>query len=129
MRYLLDSDIVIDYLRNYQPTMRSLDNLLKQGDSLFISAITNLELHAGESITKAETLEKINNLFSRLSIVEINAEIAGLAGDFRRIYTTSVPDALIAACACSISAALITKNVKHFKPITEIKITNLWICW
>ena len=125
MRYLLDSDIVIDYLRNYRPTIDKLDNLLKQDDDLFISAITNLELHAGESITQTETLNKINDLFSRLSTVEVNLEIAGLAGDFRRTYKTAIPDALIAACAFSIEAALVTKNIKHFQTIKEIKIKKL----
>ena len=125
MRYLLDSDIIIDHLRNYRPTMRKLDSLFKQGDDLFISAITNLELHAGESITKAETLDKINYLFYHLSIAEINLEIAGLAGDFRRIYGTPIPDALIAASAFSIQAVLITRNIKHFRPIKEIETKKL----
>lgn len=84
-----------------------------------------LNCTSGTCITKAETLEKINNFFSRLSIVEINADIAGLAGDFRRIYHTAIPDALIAACAYSIGAELITKNIKHFQPIQEIKIQKL----
>lgn len=125
MRYLLDSDIIIDYLRDYRPTMIKLDKLIGRGDELFVSAITNLELHTGESITRPETLTKINDLFYHLSTVDINMEVAGFGGDFRRIYGASVPDALIAASAFSIQAAVITRNLKHFKPIKEIKTKRL----
>lgn len=105
--------------------MRKLDNLIGRGDEVFVSVITNLELHTGESITRAETLSKINNLFNSLSIAEINLEIAGLAGDFRRIYGTAIPDALIAASAFSIQAAVISRNLKHFQPIKEINTKGL----
>ena len=125
MRYLLDCDIIIDYLRGYRPTIRKLEMLLKKGDNLFVSVVTNLELHVGESITQKKTLEKINELFKLLAIVEIDAKIAGLAGDFRRIYHASIPDAIIAACAYQINATLITRNLKHYRSIREIKIKSL----
>lgn len=125
MRYLLDSDIIIDYLRDYRPTIEKLENLIKSGDNLYVSAITNLELHVGQSITKAETLQKIDALFALLDTVDITAEVAGIAGDFRRMYGTAIPDAIIAASAYSVQATLITRNIKHFRPVKVIKTRAL----
>ena len=87
--------------------------------------MTNLELHVGQSITKPETLKKIDELFVFLEVVDITAEMAGTAGDFRRIYGTSIPDALIAASAFYIRACVVTRNVKHFQPIEEIQTKEL----
>lgn len=125
MRYLLDTDIIIDYLRDYKPTVKKVDKLFGHGTDLYASVITNLELHAGESITQSSVLQKIDELFNQLSILDISSDVAGLAGDFRRIYKASVPDALIAASAKAVGATLLTRNIKHFSPIREIKIKEL----
>ena len=125
MRYFIYSNIFIDYLRGYEPTIEALKSYLRGDNTLFISAITNLEVHAGKSITQLEVLENLEQFFSRATPVDITFEIAGIAGDFRRQYQTSVPDALIAASAYSLDALLITRNLKHFQPIKEIRVQSI----
>jgi predicted nucleic acid-binding protein len=125
MNYLVDSDIIIDYLRDFKPTIENLDILISGKNSILVSAVTNLELHTGRSITNPKMLAKINTLFSLLKPTDIDFEIAGLAGDLRREYEIGVSDALIAACAILNNCILLTRNIKHYKKVKELKVKSL----
>ena len=51
----------------------------------------------------------------------VDNPISLLAGDIGRRYGLAVPDAVIAATALMNNAELITKNIKDFKKITELR--------
>lgn len=64
---------------------------------------------------------KIDNILRNLSIIPIDSQIARLSGFFKRKYNVSLPDALIAATSYLTNSILVTRNIKDFEKIKEIK--------
>jgi predicted nucleic acid-binding protein len=123
MNYLIDTNIIIDYLREYRPTIETVDYLFSQPSvEIYVSAISNLELHLGESITKTQIQDKIQDIFSSCHVLDITAEIAGMAGDFKRKGKADIVDSLIAATCLIKDLTLITRNLKDFKGIPSLKL-------
>ena len=121
MRYLIDSDWVIDYTRDYQPTIRLFDELLPYG--VGISVIAVAELYYG--IPKAPDPEKeernINRFIEELDgIVPLDAEICMIfAREGRRLESVGLSldsfDLLIGATAIRGGLTLLTNNRRHFE--------------
>lgn len=125
MKYLIDTNIIIDYLRGHKPVIKFVNKLLsKSGVEIYVSVITNLELHLGKSITKPQVQEAINQIFSQCYIIDITLEIAGQAGDLKRENQVDIPDALIASSCLLNNLTLLTRNTKHFQNILDLKIKS-----
>lgn len=117
---LLDTDVIIDYLRNYKPSVIYIEKLKNE---LLLSAITVAELYAGiRDEQEKHALEKFLHVFQ---IIPMDNEIAQLGGSFRRTYGkshgTGLVDALIAATAIQKNANLVTLNIRHYPMIKAIK--------
>lgn len=122
-KFLIDSDILIDFLRG---TVGSKDYLskLSEDSSLHCSVITIAEIHAG--MRKNEE-EKTTALLDSLFAVPITEKIAKIAGGFKRdakSHNLELDDCLIAATALVEKAVLATKNIKHY-PMKKINIETL----
>ena len=121
MRYLIDSDWVIDYTHNYQPTMRLFDELSPYG--VGISTIAVAELYYG--ILKAPDPEKeernVNRFIEELDgIVPLDAESCMIfAREGRRLESVGLSldnfDLLIGATAIRRGLTLLTNNRKHYE--------------
>ena len=110
---LVDTDVLIHFLRGYGPAVSFLDD---HSDRIVLSAIVVAELYAGAKGDREQTV--LDNLLSVVSVVPISGEIARLGGLYRRDYGpshgTGLSDALVAATAFVECAELKTLNVKHF---------------
>ena len=120
---LIDTNILIDYLRGLPQAVTFLEKTLSNADC-YISSITIAEMYAGvRDGQEKKTLHAFLNLFS---CIEINSSIAQQGGLYCREYGKShgvgLADAIIAATAESISASLITLNKKHFPMIKNLHI-------
>lgn len=114
--FLVDTDILIDYLHGHPAAVRLVTD---HADRVILSAMSVAELYAGvrgqardpEQLALADFLE----LFP---IVPVSADIAKAGGLYRRDYGRShgigLADAVIAATAVSSDAMLMTLNVKHY---------------
>lgn len=116
---LIDTDVLIDYLRGYRKAKDYLDNLKNQA---YISSISVAELYAGvREKDEREILDKYLDLYKA---IPIDSKIAVTGGLYRREYNRShgvgLADAIIAATAESISASLVTLNKKHFPMCSKI---------
>ena len=121
MNYLLDSNIIIDYTRGFAPTIDFLSKNIDQDSYLSISVISEAEIYAGKSYGK------LKDFLAEFPIdrLDVNLSIARLAGSLRReINSINLIDALIAATAINHNLTLITRNVKHFKNIPNLKLPN-----
>lgn len=117
---LLDTDVLIDYLRDHAKAAAFLE---AQQGPLFVSVITVAELYAGvRDGSEKDRLDAFLNAFDVLPLDRATAEQGGL---FRRKYGqshgTGLADALIAAQATERGARLVTLNRRHF-PMLE----NAW---
>lgn len=56
--------------------------------------------------------------------IAIDADIKDIAIKIRRNYRLKLPDAVIAATALHLDLPLITRNMKDFKDIPDLKLFN-----
>jgi predicted nucleic acid-binding protein len=118
--FLIDSDIVIDFLRGER---KALALLKAERDASCFSAVTVAEIHAG--VRGAREEEEVDRLFSLIPVLTVTHDIARQAGKFVKQYRAShaveLPDAIIAATCIAHHAALFTLNVKHYPMFKNIK--------
>lgn len=110
---LIDTDVLIDYLRGY-PEARSLFDLLP--DDCALSTVTVAELHAG--VREGVERQALVALLDTFELIGLSAAIAIQGGILRRDWGKShgpgLNDALIAATALASGRVLLTLNAKHF---------------
>ena len=119
---LLDSDIVIDFLRRHDYARRLLEHWAGEG-LLAISALTHLEIYQG---MKTGEEEATNTFLDGLMSVAVDVSIARRAGTMlgklrAKGTTIGIADAIIAATALQINAPLLTNNVEHY-PFPNLKV-------
>ncbi|MCD6012846.1 MAG: type toxin-antitoxin system VapC family toxin [Flavipsychrobacter sp.] len=121
-QFLIDSNIVIDYLDGKLP----LTGMSFMND--VINAIPNISI-----ITKIEVLgykppEHTYTLlteFANAAIVfDLNEEIVTATIALRKIRKIKTPDAIIAATAIVFNLTLLTRNVTDFQNIKGLLVLN-----
>ena len=123
MRILLDTSIIIEYLRSKQKEDSQLYQLSSNGAKLCISLITHAELYSGKSAWEYKKAKKVlEATLSNIIILPVNKEISKLAGKTRAKYGTELIDAIIAATALKHDLPLSTLNHKHFSTIKGLKL-------
>ena len=114
---LLDTDILIDYLRGQ---VKAVAFLKKTRRHLLVSALTVAELHV--CVREGSERQVLDDFLGLMEVVAVTPEIARLGGLWRRDYGkshgTGLIDALIAATAEISGCTLATLNEKHF-PMLE----------
>lgn len=120
--FLLDTTVIIDWLRGYGPTVAWLEHEAAAGRRLVISPITVAEVLAGTSpqhrATRAEQL-------AAYEYQGISFEAARLAGELyfqhaREGKPLPVPDLLQAALARTLGLAVATSNPAHFPDVEAV---------
>lgn len=127
MKYLLDSDVVIDHLRGKRMIAEEIAAL-----GMSISVITQAELYYGafKSGLGVDVVEKVQ-MDLRLLGAEMLALEEGILVDYARLKVDLETkgmrlddfDLLIAATAMYADLILVTRNLKHFQ---RIKGLRLW---
>lgn len=119
---IIDTSILVDYLRGVPLAVDFLDSI----ELPCISVITGMEIIQG-SRNKKE-LEINFSFLNNFRIIEINREISkitmNLIKKYRLKYNAKILDTFIAATAINQNKKIITKNIKDFQFIKEIKIKN-----
>jgi hypothetical protein len=118
---LIDTNIFIDHLRGHQPATKFLAQLVGRDDVLF-SAITETELTAGAINNDHKKREMVLHLLHQWTKVSLGNPVAAFAGDIQRQYGLETPDAIIAATARSTGAELLTRNIKDFQRVPELRV-------
>ena len=123
MRLLLDSAFVIDVLAGVPEAIRRQQLLFEENDEPFVNEIVVCEVRAGLRYVDVRELE---TLLEPIEFVQPGPEAAMAAGEWRRLahergFHLSLPDALIAAAADAIGAAVLTRNVRDFA-LTPVRI-------
>jgi len=113
---VLDSSVLIDHLRGVPEATAVIDGAPDQGLRPGASLVTKVEILRG---TRLGERRAVRELFGLIEWLPVDDPIAGLAGEYGRIYRAShhgieVPDLIIAATAMRADAQLWTRNVKHF---------------
>jgi predicted nucleic acid-binding protein len=118
-RLLIDTDVLIDYLRNRHEAVAYLETA---AEPLLISVVTIAELYAG--VKEGAERAKLDVFITAFEIASLDFAIAIAGGLHRRHYhkshNVSLADALIAATAEQYQAKLVTLNRKHFPMLKDV---------
>lgn len=126
MKYLLDTDTLIDFLTDHGATRSKLTALIAAGDEVALCAITVAELYSG--LTESRRA-KYEHWLEALPYWDISREAARQAGIYRKTAsdagrTLAVADSLLAALAWEHDATLLTSNIKDY-PMQDVRILSL----
>lgn len=120
---LVDSSIIIDYLRQKDKNQTLLFKLGQKNFKLYTSIITHSECYAGRSIwEKKEAMEALKIIFSGIKILPLQENISQKAGRISAENNIDLLDAIIAATSIIHDLNLATLNIKDFKKIKDIKL-------
>ncbi|MEA3355154.1 MAG: type II toxin-antitoxin system VapC family toxin [Patescibacteria group bacterium] len=124
-RVLVDTSVVIDFLRRKDKENSWLHKLAKKKVNLWISILTHTELYSGTSVWKSIKAKRdLEKTLSGLKLINVNEGISMLAGRIRSKLGVELPDAVIAATAIENKLSLATLNQKHFKGIRGLNLTK-----
>lgn len=121
--YLLDTSVIIDYLRGKKERVELLRKLISEGTILSCCSINIIEVYAGMKEKERAITEEF---LDSLEYYEISKEIAKKAGNYKKFYQQkgiilSLPDVAIAAVVVSNNLFFLTDNPKDY-PMPELKI-------
>jgi predicted nucleic acid-binding protein len=121
VRLLVDTDILIDYLKKVKPAR----TLFAGGViDIYCSILSKKELLIKPGLSSSER-KKVINILSKLKILKIDNEINNkymLLSDKYGMHRATMPDYIIAATAWAKNLPLLTRNKKHFDHIKKIRL-------
>lgn len=121
-KIVIDSDILIDYLRVASPILdQILEEVKNKKAKVYLPGIVVSEIYSGNDSKIGSKLNIIENLLSLFEFVQANEEISKTAGFLVRDYKTAIGDAIVAATTLSLNGKLATRNTKDFSNIKGLK--------
>ena len=130
-RYLLDTNIISDLIRN--PQGKAAKRVAKVGeDNICTSIIVAAELRYGCAKSGSKRLLKaVEDLLGEISVLPFDVPADAEYGGIRSgLEAAGKPiggnDLLIAAHARAAGATIVTANTGEFKPIRGLKVEN-WL--
>ena len=119
---LVDTDVAIDFLRRRDYAQKLLEDWAGQG-LLAISTLTHLEIYRGiKTGEEGATDAFLDGLVSVAVDIPIARRAGIMLGGLRSEgMTIGIADAIIAATALQLDAALLTNNVEHY-PFTDLEV-------
>ena len=114
-RYLIDTNIAI-YLLNGDKRIAELLN----GNHIYISFITELELYSFKNLKKTE-IKILDDFISACTVIDINRVIKDYSIELRKKYNLRLPDCIIAATAQYLAVPLFTADA-DFKILKDLSI-------
>ena len=120
-RFLLDTDVIIEYLRGRDEAIRYVESL--EG-GFYVSAITVAELYSGVKGNDEESaLERFLDAFEIIPVDRALARLGGLCRHrYQPAHGTGLADAIVAMSAESADAALVTFNRRHYPMIKDVVV-------
>jgi predicted nucleic acid-binding protein len=120
-KILLDSDVIIAWLRGREEFVGRIAQLFQEHSELFWTPVSMAEIFAG--VRRGEE-DAVSELFVLLETVPISASAGKKAGQYMKTYAKShgvqLGDALTAACASVENLQLWTLNRRHY-PMKDIR--------
>ena len=124
MQIIVDTSVLIDYLRGFRQAKLGIDEL-KENESLgTISVITEAEILSGKDCAAEGKRMKALELLQLFRKIDVSSDIAQKAAEFRRNHGVALDDCIIAATAFREKCTIWTKNAEDFRRIKEIEVKD-----
>lgn len=122
-KILVDTSIIIDFLRRKDRESSIFYNLLRDKYELYASIITHTECYAGKRVWENKyAMDELELLLSRIKILPLQENISKKAGEIKAKNGIAILDAIIAATSIVHNLNLATLNTKDFAKIKGIKL-------
>jgi predicted nucleic acid-binding protein len=127
---ILDTNVLIDLIKNQKPAVQCLEKLREEGTSFSVTTISVFELFRG--LRKTQNDEKIGQLQSLVNSFVVysfsiqSAQEGGLmlANLEKKGVPIDTEDCMIAGVAKTRNEPILTRNKKHFERISGIKVQS-----
>ena len=130
MKYLIDTDWIIDHLSGIEKVEKKLEELAPEG--LALSIVSVAEVYEGVFYSRhpQKSERALKEFLTGISILEIDNEICKIFGrDRGRLRKEGKMigdlDLLIASTCLHHNLTLLTNNVAHFERIGNLKIISV----
>ena len=131
-RTIIDTDILIDFLRNRNEVVTLVTQLEEKKTLLSTTTINAFELYYGVHKSKqfTQTLQATKKLLDRLVILSLTPRSAQKAGHiYAELELKGQPiglrDTFIAAIALTRRCSVATRNTEHFKKVKGLSVITI----
>ena len=126
--YLLDTDVLIAFLRGKKSDLKQkINDFIQQDIPVFMSIISLGELYLGafKSDNPPKNLFLVNTLKAKVDLLELTEDIVMLYGEIEAVLEKAGQvigdfDVLIASTAITHDVTLVSGNERHFKRIISL---------
>ena len=130
MKYLLDTDWAVHYLRGNKAILSELSSLIPEG--VGISIVSVAELYAGLYCSEylEENVKGLKHFLKKLTLLHLGEETVDIYGRLyanlrRKDQLIDGFDLLIAAACLEKKLILLTQNRRHFDRIRGLEIHSI----
>lgn len=140
---LIDTDIATYILQGRPEAVEFLAGLQAKQCRIFFSEVTRAELLSTPGLSEAQSQEIEALMGCATAVIEVDAEIARLAGELRRNHNAGtrkacsacgrrsggklrLPDAIVAATAISEDATLATNNEHDYAGLVQAGVLRVF---
>ena len=129
-RVCLDTNVVIDYLKQTKGTEDLIEKLHLRFDEVALTTITVYELLLGVEYLGGKDRSEVEAIIKSSIILplseETSREAARISAELKKSgQQIGIADELIAAICKTFNACLLTRNVGHFRRIDGLQIMEL----
>jgi predicted nucleic acid-binding protein len=121
----LDTNIIIAYLSGELQVREILSQWQSMSLQLFLSTVAETEVLSFPKFAQEELQTTLKFLEENFISIPFDREVARIAAKLRRDYRLKFPDAAIAATAIFTNTTLVTRNIRDFKRIPDLKIIKV----
>ena len=130
MRYLVDTDWVINYLRGNHRVVERFNELVQEGIGISIVSIAELYEGIADAEYQQEKEQEIRNFLGYVDIVPLNEPVCRVFAHERKRLRAEGRliadfDLLIGATAICHQLTLLTNNRRHFQRLQELDIISV----
>jgi predicted nucleic acid-binding protein len=124
MRWLLDSNVLIDALAGLPHGIRVLQEARKRsGISIIYSVISRIEVLGFPKLSPQEETA-VRRLLNEFEEVAITNAVIERTIQIRKLVNIKIPDALVAASADTVQAIVITRNTGDFQRVPGLTVVH-----
>lgn len=121
--FLIDTNVVIYYIDGKIPISHyeKVSEIFR--NSFNISTITKIEVMGWHKITDSDK-KRLLTFIDNANVIYLDEEIEQKSIELKQEIKIAIPDAIIAATACTYDLVLVTRNEKDFKNISGLNLYN-----
>ena len=129
MKYILDTDILIYFLKGHQSIVEKVSVVSRSNLSTTIINHAELLYGAYNSTKKEQNLKKIQEFLKEIKVLEFTSTASLLFAEHKAQLKKQGAiladmDLMIASIVLANDGILITNNVKHFEKIKKLNFEN-----